>query len=166
MLTQEQLRSVLSYEPDTGVFRWAVSRGGRAQAGRLAGYVNNQGRRMIEVCGRAYPASRLAWLYVAGDFPLAQVDHQDRNRLNDAWVNLRLATNKQNCENKGLRRDNKSGCPGVFRRPDSGKWRAKIGHNGKQISIGCFATKAEAVQAKRAAERRLFTHLHLSGAEA
>ncbi|GAP37378.1 endonuclease, HNH family [Piscinibacter sakaiensis] len=114
---------------------------------------------MIEIYGRSYVAARLAWLYMHGEWPEHQIDHRDRDRLNDAASNLRSATGKQNCENRGTRADNRSGVPGVHHRPEYTRpWLAKIGHEGRQIHIGTFATKDEAVAARRAAERRYFTH--------
>jgi len=40
MLTQEQLKSELSYNPDTGNFTWLINRRGGAKAGDIAGTVD------------------------------------------------------------------------------------------------------------------------------
>ncbi len=158
-LNVARVRELLHYEPSTGVFTWRSDRSRTAKAGDVAGGLNKKGRRMIGVDGKDRSASRLAWLYMTGEWPEHQVDHEDRNKLNDAWGNLRPATNKQNCENRGLRSDNKSGVAGVwFDNSRKKKWRAKIGHKNKQIHLGGFPDLASAIAAKAAAERALFIH--------
>jgi hypothetical protein len=42
-LTAERLREVLSYSPDSGVWRWKVSMNGRVRAGSVAGCVKPPG---------------------------------------------------------------------------------------------------------------------------
>lgn len=75
------------------------------------------------------------------------VDHIDGNPLNNRRGNLRLATTAQNLANRGKPADNMSGYKGVSLHARSGKWRARIGHNGKQIHIGVYDTPEAAHQA-------------------
>ena len=90
LLTADRLREILSYAPNTGEFRWLLTRG-RARAGKIAGVVSVYGYRIIRVGGRDYRSARLAWLYMTGAWPLQLVDHIDLNRVNDRWSNLRAA---------------------------------------------------------------------------
>ena len=113
---------------------------------------------MVMVFGQHYMLHTLIWFYVTGRWPKHQVDHRDRCKANNAWSNLRLATNKQNQENVGLRKDNVSGHRGVWWRPEVGKWRALIRHNGHLHHLGHFAKKKDAIRARREAEQQLFTH--------
>lgn len=84
------------------------------------------------------------------------IDHRDRNSLNNQRQNLRAATSKQNGENISLKSNNKSGCRGVYK---SGKrWVAQIKHNYKQIYLGTFTEKREAIKARLEAEKILYTH--------
>lgn len=73
-----------------------------------------------------------------------EVDHVDRNGLNNQKNNLRQVTRKQNQENRGKDRDNTSGYKGVSFFKPTGRWRGFLNHNGKFISCGHFDTPLEA----------------------
>lgn len=161
MLTQARLKEVLKYNRKTGVFTWRVTLSPRAMKGAEAGCIRvSDGYQylVVRVDSVLYRANRLAWLYVRGEWPEHQVDHKNRSTLDNAWCNLRHATNKQNGENSSLRKDNTSGFRGVNFNPKLGKWIAKIKHHRQQIHLGCFTEKSDAVQARFAAEKKLFTH--------
>ena len=74
-----------------------------------------------------------------------QVDHIDNNRTNNHITNLRWATNKENNQNASLSGKNKSGVKGVSFHLKTQKWAANITINGKQICLGYFINKDEAV---------------------
>ena len=86
-------------------------------------------------------------------WPEYQIDHIDRDKLNNQIANLREATHSQNMFNKWERHRNTSGIRGVLKRGK--KWRALIGHNGQMFYLGSFNTAAEAqfAYAKAAKER-------------
>lgn len=67
-----------------------------------------------------------------------QVDHINRNKLDNRKSNLRVCTSHQNSINIGIRKDNNSGYKGVFFDSRSGKWVARIRHREKSIWIGTF----------------------------
>jgi hypothetical protein len=79
--------------------------------------------------------------------PGMQVDHIDRNRLNDQRNNLRLVTPRQNSNNREMRSDNSSGFVGVHWRKGLGKWIARVVHNYKRYHLGCYDTYEEACEA-------------------
>lgn len=85
-----------------------------------------------------------------------QVDHRDRNPLNNSRSNLRLATPQQNLMNKGKQRNNKSGYKGVHFDNRDKKWRASIGFDGKRISLGSFGDPESAYAAYCQAAKELF----------
>jgi hypothetical protein len=149
----EYLRSILKYDPDTGLCVWLDSIGA-AKKGSIAGSCRKNGRRVIKIGSRAYQAPRLAWLYMTGEWPETTVDHEDRNPSNDKWSNLRLATKAQQARNQILHSHNTSGILGVYER--GGKYCAAIKFNYRQIWLGTFDTEEEAIDARRAAELKYF----------
>lgn len=76
--------------------------------------------------------------------PDMQVDHINRNGLDNRRSNLRLATTQQNTWNQKLRRDNTSGYKGVVWDKQSRKWRAQIRTGNRQIGLGLFDRKEDA----------------------
>jgi hypothetical protein len=75
------------------------------------------------------------------------VDHINRNPLDNRKQNLRLCTRSQNNMNK-------NGIRGVSKFRD--KWRARIKKDGKEIHLGLFSTFKEALEKRRQVEIELF----------
>lgn len=140
--TAEYVRSVLDYDPITGVFKWKVSRG-RAIAGRATGSKNSRGYLVIVIDSVNYKAHRLAWLYQTGEWPSRQIDHIDGNVANNRFANLRDTTTRVNQQNQRKpRSDNSTGYLGVSR--SKGRFVAQISVAGKYHSLGYFDTAEEA----------------------
>ena len=152
-LTAEYLRSILRYDPATGIFTRKVRTSRNVKVGDIVGSQNGDGYLLISVRSRRHKAHRLAWLYVYGAWPEDQIDHINRNRSDNRISNLREATNKQNMQNASKRSDNTSGHPGVSWYKQKSKWQAKITHNQKKIHLGSFTTMEEALSARKAAEK-------------
>ena len=74
------------------------------------------------------------------------IDHINRDKLDNRKVNLRICSRSENLHNQGLRRNNKSGHKGVYFRKDNKKWVAQIGINGKNKNLGSYLTFNEAVR--------------------
>ena len=154
ILTQERLKELLSYDPETGVFVRVKALKGHAQLGRIAGSVNTiTGYLFITIDLKKYGAQRLAWLYMTGKFPPVDIDHIDRNPLNNTFVNLRAVTKSENQHNREKSRNNTSGHKGVCYDKSRGKWLANIGFNGSVKNLGRFPTPEEASAAYLAAQK-------------
>lgn len=152
VITQERIKEVLEYDSITGEWKWKVSTGKRVSVGSVAGCINkNNGYHYIRIDGKQYLSSRLAWLYMKGEWP-DEVDHIDRNVLNNSWSNLREANRFQNCQNQKLSASNTSGVKGVSWDDSRQKWRAKIVANGKIYHIGRYDKKENAIEARKLAE--------------
>jgi len=75
------------------------------------------------------------------------VDHKNRNKLDDTRENLRVCTPQENGRNKGKRAGASSRFVGVFYCKASGKWRAHIWFEGRNVSLGYFTDEVEAARA-------------------
>lgn len=80
-----------------------------------------------------------------------QVDHVNRNGLDNRRANLRVVTPAENALNKGVSRNNKSGAVNVTYIPTArgpNKWAAHIMRNGIRILQKSFPTKEAAIAAR------------------
>jgi hypothetical protein len=145
LLTASELKTVLHYDPETGEFIWLVTNGRKR---REAGSIDPDGYRRITVNGRAYQASRLAWLYMTGDWPRETVDHKNRIPLDNRWENLREATRQEQTFNRKVRSESASGFKGV--RAHGKKFRADIKVGGRSVYVGTFDTPEAAFAARNA----------------
>jgi len=154
MLNAERVRELLLYDPDTGIFTRRTDTGNGRRIGDVAGYLSTRdGYVFIGVDGRDYPAHRLAWLYMTGEWPTTTLDHQDTDKANNCFKNLRLAGHSMNGGNTLKRITNTSGAKGVSRCYGRGKpWHAHI--QGRYI--GSFDTIEEAKACYDKAAREIF----------
>jgi hypothetical protein len=148
LLTQERLREVLEYSPETGVFVWKVKISCRTKVKEIAGYLNNQGYVSISIDKKLYLAHRLAFLYMEGYFPEQQIDHLDNIRNNNRWDNLRHVSQSCNLQNCRLQTNSTSGFIGVSWHKYAEKWVAYIKIYGKTIHIGIYNTPEKAAMAR------------------
>jgi hypothetical protein len=147
MLTAERLRELVNYDPVKGVITWRVDiKGGTwPKAGQVAGSVMWNGYVRVRIDGRSYAAHRLAWLFMTGAWPAADIDHISGDKSCNKFANLREATKVQNSANVGPKRRNTSGFKGVSRATGStSRWCARIRKNGRCAHLGTFGTPEEA----------------------
>ena len=140
------IESYLSYDPETGDFRFKRSAGKKA-AGSEAGYLNNLGYRMIMIKGRWMMGHRLAWRMTFGKWPEKEIDHINGNPSDNRICNLREATRSQQVANQKFNTRNSSGFRGVTERKrfnTPARYQASIRHNGHQRFLGIFTTPEEA----------------------
>jgi hypothetical protein len=152
MLNSERLKNLLSYDQDTGVFTWLVNRSKLAKAGYEAGTKKHHtGYKYITIDGKQYNASRLAFLYMTGSFPINEMDHKNRVRDDNRWDNLRESDRLANIINQGMLKNNTSGIKGVSFDKYCNKYRAFI-NIGKRKFLGRFSDKISAVKERLNAE--------------
>jgi hypothetical protein len=145
--SQEYLKSILDYDPSTGLFHHKTNYGG-VWAGTVAGCLDSTtGYVRVRVRGKKYAAHRLAVFYMTGQ-PVPSgmsIDHINGDRSDNRFENLRICTNIENSFNTKPHKDNLTGLKGIQER--KGKWRAMLGFNHKKVHLGSFASKEEAAAA-------------------
>jgi len=161
MITQERLKQLVSYDHETGLFKWKNVSLNRIKPYSIAG-TNKNGYVVISIDGKKYMAHVLAWLYVHGYLPKEAIDHKNRLRDDNRIENLRQATVKQNNENLGKRSHNTSGFRGVTWHKTAKKWMSSVTHNKKQIYLGLFEKPEDAAAVADSKRKELFTHYESS----
>ena len=156
MITQEALKEILHYDPETGNWTWLVDVG-RVYAGDRAGcFVDGRGYRKVSIRRTKFYLHRLAFLYMNGEWPKAQVDHINLVKSDMRWSNLREATRSQNYGNRDAYANNSSGFKGVWWHKQCQKWAAEIRVNRKGIKLGLFDSPTAAHSAYVAAAQKYF----------
>lgn len=160
MISQDYLKSILSYDELTGDFAWLVCKGRGVKVGMIAGRKGNDGYVGIGMDGKKYPAHILAWVYSYGSIPDGQIDHINHNRSDNRLDNLRDVTRKENQRNRTLNKNNTSGFCGITKTTKSERWQVQVGINGKSVYVGCFKSKDEAVKARDKAYKENNYHIN------
>jgi hypothetical protein len=143
-LTQETLKSVLNYDPETGVFTWKERPWllGKQKtfnvrfADKQAGSKGTNGYMHVGINKKDYYLHRLSWLYVYGYMP-SKIDHIDTIRSNNKIQNLRIATNSENAQNviKCHPNNKYSGLLGAHYDKNRSKFYSVIMIKGKENSL-------------------------------
>jgi hypothetical protein len=138
-----------------------VSRGGQV-AGSWAGYVSEKEQCgkirkvwMVRIDVKMYLASRIIYFmhYGVDPYPM-EVDHEDRNSLNNNVENLRLGSRVLQGQNRGMHSNNTSGVKGVYWHKGASKWMARINVEDKRKYLGLYTTVKEAAEARNAAIKK------------
>ena len=118
------------------------------------------GYREVGFKGRLTLIHRIVWCLNYGEWPQGQIDHIDGNPSNNSLINLRLATNQENCKNQKVRITNKSGVTGV-RLHSNNKYVAYIKNLfGDQEHLGYFFSLEKAIQARKQKEEEYGYHIN------
>ena len=146
MLTQEKLKTILRYNSSTGEFSRKCSQ-------------NGDGYNFIWIEGKQIAAHRLAWLYMMGIWP-DEIDHINHCKSDNKWKNLREVTGIENKKNKPMHKNNTSGVCGIYWEKDRKKWLASVRINTKNVNLGRFDDKFEAICARLSANNKYDFHFN------
>lgn len=170
-LTREQFEHLLDYDPDTGLLTWKprpadMFNPPRAQHkalawnGRFAGkpitFKNPDGYVVVQIERKPYMAHRIIIALQEGECPgNRQVDHINGDRADNRWENLRLVEPLANQWNKKRTQAVRQGAGPVagVKQNAKGRWECRIKILYTHVYLGTFATEAEAIAARQAAER-------------
>lgn len=154
-MTQEELKSLLSYCSESGQFLWLKSYRNQ-HTGKVAGSLDKDGYRVIKINRKPYRAHNLAWLYVYGCLPKNIIDHIDGSKDNNAISNLRDVTYAENSHNqRRAHKDSLTGFIGIDYNKTKKRYRARIQLNGMRVTLGGFDTPEKAHNAYLQAKRQL-----------
>ncbi len=124
-------------------------------AGKESGCISRHGRHVIGFNGKLIFRSVVVWAMHHGGWPTHDVDHKNRDSLDDRIDNLRPATRSQNNANSRIYSNNTSGFKGVKWSKKYEKWEAGIKVNRKSIYLGMFDNLREACEARAKASKEL-----------
>lgn len=162
------LRECFDYCPDTGILTWRVrpiehfanARGWKIwngkRSGKLCGSLKRSGHLAVTVDDQAYFVHRIIWKMMTNQEPPPILDHRNRNRTDNRWLNLRAATATQSVQNTSRHSNNTSGFKCVVFDKRRGTFFANIRANGKRHHLGSFPTAEAAHAAYCAAAKNYF----------
>ena len=153
-LSHEELKNILHYNPEIGLFSWLIKPSDKIKIGSIAGSVDKDGYVIITLNSKKYRAHRLIWFYVYGKWPVNEIDHINRIPSDNRIINLREVTDQENQFNRGKQKNNTSGYKGVSWNKQNKKWLANIRVNRKTIYLGYFDDILEASEAYRKAKEK------------
>ena len=135
MLTQQRLKELYDYDPETGILT-------STRFGKPIGTPDRKKQGLRTRFGRIH---RLIYVWMTGeDLGDDVIDHINGDPFDNRWVNLRRCTRAQNQMNRGDNVNNTSGWKGVTWCWDTMKWQAAIGFMGVVHYLGQYDTADEA----------------------
>jgi hypothetical protein len=141
----EYIRSVLDYDPETGIFKWKARVANCLHPGAIAGHIRDDGYRVIKFNHKALKAHRIAWLLTYGEWPKQDIDHINGIPGDNRICNLRDISHRMNGCNRKENREGK--LAGASYHKKARKWAAQLKVKDKVIHLGLFPTMEEAHQA-------------------
>lgn len=152
-------RHHLSYNPLTGVLMWEVPTAHKISTGdRFGGVKKCTGYRQGKFLSKSYQEHRLIWFIHYGYWPTGQIDHINHIRDDNRLENLRDVPKLGNARNQKMHKVNTSGKMGVSFYKPYGKWLARIKDGKKDVYLGYFTLKEDAILAREAAEIKYGYH--------
>lgn len=138
---------------------WKRATSNRVKVGDVAGWKDEHGYVYIRFMGKLRQAHRIIWEMHHGPIPEGmEIDHINHVTDDNRIENLRLVTRKENCKNVSMSVTNKSGVVGVSWCKRTGKWFASIRVDKRELFLGRYEDKNEAISARKAAEVKYNFH--------
>lgn len=144
----DELREHLAYNPETGDLTWKVRFGSRVEG--PIGVNSKTPYIQVGYNYKIYFAHRLIFALVTGRWA-DEVDHENKNKRDNRWGNLREVVRAENIINTSVRKHNTTGTTGVYWSKQAQRWMARVSVEGKHISR-FFREKDEAIKARKQME--------------
>lgn len=143
------------YEIDGELFIKRSRQGSSKKIDDPAGSLYGNGYKYVPILNKRFLEHRLLFLLYNG-YLVKEIDHIDRNPLNNRRENLRPTSRSLNVKNRGLQSNNTSGAKGVTWHKNRQSWLVRIKINGKEKFVGWFKDFEEAVEERNAAIKRTY----------
>jgi hypothetical protein len=162
-LAHKILHDLINYDPKTGVVEWRERnrkyfsrnqdwrRWNNRFSRQSVNSINGTGYYRIGIFGKRYLLHRIIWFYITGYWPDNLIDHDDQNKLNNKWRNLKASTKILNAQNIKLRERNTSGFNGVSWCKSRQNWETYITVNKKRINLGRYNELEVAIEVRKKA---------------
>lgn len=167
----EKLKTVLDFEPKTGVFTWkkrvpsdfsgerspihSCAQWNSKHAGKRALNSECRGYKYGRVFGVKVYAHRAIWAFTYGVWPAGEIDHINGCPSDNRVSNLRLADRSGNSSNVRSARGSSSKFLGVYWCPKDRYWIAAISKHGSKNTLGYFRDEKAAALAYDKAAREI-----------
>jgi len=171
LLDKQYVRECFAYNEYTGQLSWKerpkdhfkTERGWKTfntqKKGKIIATKGNHGYLQVAINKKIYLVHRICFLWMLGEIP-AFVDHEDHDRSNNAWSNLKAVSQQDNNKNLDMRKTNTSGITGVRWCTRDKAWTARIQVNYENMNLGNFDNIFDAACARKAAEVRFNFHIN------
>lgn len=160
----DYLRSILSYDPLSGIVTWLIDAASSVRAGSEAGTLHSDGYIRVMIGRKTYALHRVIWKLHYGADPVGVVDHRDGVGSDNRIKQLRDVTQRQNLWNGARSRKSKTGFKGIVFDPKYKVYRVNIkGPDGQRAPQGTFYTIAAAAAYLDELRKRLHGEFACSG---
>lgn len=150
-ITQSELKDMFDYDYENGFLIRKTFRNGCPYNRPCGNKPTCNGYGYVDINGKMFYSHQVIWLFVKGTYAL-ELDHIDRNRINNRIENLREVSRSENNHNHPLQKNNSSGFPGVHWNKKANKYHVRIKVNNKNKHIGYYLNLDEAIHAAKLAK--------------
>lgn len=148
----ESARYRFSYNEDTGILYYSgwVSGMSKDRIGQPVGALDGKGYLMVHFHGKHVKVHQVIWLLKTGKWPLLEIDHDNRNKLDNSWGNLYEVSSRRNQLNRSNNVDERY----IYLRKDTSKYSVKLYDPEIKVSFnfGTYLSLEEAIRVRDAAE--------------
>lgn len=156
MLTQNYLKTLIHYNPETGECVRLSKTSFNTKAGEVINGKDDRGYKRLMINRVRYKLHQLIWLYVYGEFPKEDIDHINQDKTDNRLQNLRDVSRSVNCRNIRFRKNSPFGISGISL--NDSKYMVRIVQKGKEKYIGRFDDFFEACCVRKSAEHKCQYH--------
>lgn len=142
----EELKVTFDYNKDGYLIRKKNKKPCGQRSNHSTGYA------CVRVGGRVLLAHRIIYAIVYGEMPKGEIDHINKNRMDNRIENLRDVSRSENMHNYKKPETNTSGFIGVSWYAPTQKWCAYINVDYQRIYLGYFENFEDAVEARKLAK--------------